>query len=203
MTDETTDISMFYMKQPVKRWTFEQPKLRKWLEGEIQREVEDFLTTEQTRSYMILNAFAGKVRLSIPNGSFVSRVDSSDEFDPDYHMDIDEFIKGAKKMSIKYDFIILDPPYNLRKSREKYGDNYIGSFTKIKNELIHILHDNGVIVSFGYDTTGMSESRGFKKFVVGMVCHSGDHNDTLVVAERLENRAKGLKYCEKKAIYNE
>lgn len=203
MTDETTDISMFYMKQPVKRWTFEQPKLRKWLEDGIQTEFNNFPPTEHSHTYSILNAFAGKVRLNIPYGTFVHRVDSSDEFDPDYNMEIYEFIKGAKKMGIKYDFIVLDPPYNLRKSREKYGDKYIGSYTKIKNELIHILNDYGVIVSFGYDTTGMSESRGFKKFVVGMVCHSGDHNDTLVVAERLENRAKGLKYCEKKAIYNE
>ena len=205
---DRSGFTMFYMKQPVKRWTFEQPKLKLWQEQRIIEAYEHFRTMvdsglEDDRQFMVLNAFAGKVRLNLPEGITVIRVDMNDEFKPDFNMEIFEYITTAKELGFIFDYIMLDPPYNLRKSREKYNGRYIGSYTKIKNELIHILRDGGFISSYGYDTTGLSESRGFLKTEAGMVCHSGDHNDTLVVEEMLTNRTKGIKYCEKKAIYND
>jgi hypothetical protein len=62
-----------------------------------------------------LNLFAGKTRLDVDE----IRVDLSDEFGPDYNMDAFEFVLMAKENGWKYDTIILDPPYSLRKSMEK------------------------------------------------------------------------------------
>jgi predicted RNA methylase len=63
------------------------------------------------------------------------------------------YYKFVKETDMKFDTIVLDPPYNLRKAREKYDGVYIGSFTKIKNELNRILNHDGVIITLGYDTT--------------------------------------------------
>ena len=152
-----------YLLQPPRKYTFEQPRLKEW--------TESFCTGK------VLNLFAGKVRLNCHE----FRVDISDEFHPDYMGDAYEFVKTTER---KFDTIILDPPYNLRKAREKYNGKYIGSFTKIKNSIPRLLEPGGLVITFGYDSVGMSRKRGFKKIAICLVCHNGDHNDTIVVVER-------------------
>lgn len=158
-----------YLTQPPKRYTFQQPKLKEW--------------TEYWCKEKVLNLFAGLVKLNIDE----VRVDINEEMLADYYMDAEEFVNMAIKENMKFDTIILDPPYNLRKSREKYEGRYIGSFTKIKNLLPQILNNNGYIIHFGYDSVGMSKSRGFEKIAICLVCHNGDHNDTICLVERKNN----------------
>jgi len=158
----TPKIKFTYLKQPPKRYTFEQPKLKKWIEKWCKGKV--------------LNLFAGKVKLNIDE----FRVDINENVPADYYGDAYEFINTTDK---KFDTIVLDPPYNVRKSREKYNGRYIGSFTKIKNSLLKILNPHSRVISLGYDSVGMSNSRGFKKVAICLVCHSGDHNDTICVVE--------------------
>lgn len=152
-----------YLSQPPKKYTFEQPRLRLW--------------TETHCSGKVLNLFAGKTRLGVDE----FRVDLSPEFEPD-------FIGGAYGFvaitEMRFDTVIFDPPYNLRKAREKYQGRYIGLATQIKNMLPRILNANGVVISFGYDSVGMSKSRGFDKTAICLVCHGGDHNDTICVVEQ-------------------
>jgi hypothetical protein len=159
-------MNLYYMEQPPKKWTFEQPELKTWTEAQCQGKV--------------LNLFAGKTRLSVDE----YRVDISPEHGPDLVSDAFDFVTST---GMKFDTIILDPPYNLRKSREKYQGRYVGSFTKIKNAIPAILNDNGIVITYGYDTVGMGRNRGFRKEAVLVVCHNGDHNDTLVVLDRKEN----------------
>ena len=154
-----------YIAQPPKKWTFEQPKLKLWVEKNCKGKV--------------LNLFAGKIKLNVNE----YRVDISNEFNPDIICDAYDFVKNT---NLKFDTIVLDPPYNLRKSREKYGGKYIGSFTKIKNELSKILNPNGRVIILGYDSVGMSKSRGFQKIGICLVCHNGDHNDTICLVEKIQ-----------------
>ena len=156
-----------YLTQPPKRYTFQQPKLREW--------------TEQQCKGKVLNLFAGTTKLNVDE----VRVDIDKNVPADYYMEAFEFVNFAKEQGMKFDTIILDPPYNLRKSREKYGGRYIGSFTKIKNALLPLMNEGCIVVHYGYDTVGMSKSRGFEKIGVCVVCHNGDHNDTLCVVEQL------------------
>ena len=165
-------LKFTYLYQPPKRWTFEMPALKAWVEGWCKGKV--------------LNLFAGKTRLNVDE----YRVDISEEFNPDHVGDAYEFVTTT---DMKFDTVILDPPYNLRKSREKYNGNYIGSFTKIKNALTRILNDKARVITLGYDSVGMSRSRGFKKLAICLVCHSGDHNDTIVVVEEMKPRASSPK----------
>ncbi len=157
-------IKLEYLMQPANRWTFKQPKLKTYIESWCKGN--------------ILNLFAGKTKLNVNE----FRVDLSNEFKPDHLGNAFDFINETK---LKFDTIILDPPYSIRKSREKYNGKYIGKLTKIKNEIVsrNILNSNGIIISLGYSSVGMSKSRGFKKIGICLVCHSGDHNDTIVVIE--------------------
>ena len=100
----------------------------------------------------------------------------------DYYGDAYDFITTTE---LKFDTIIFDPPYNLRKSREKYNGKYIGSLTKIKNSIVRVLNSGGRIIHFGYDTVGMGKGRGFDKIAICLVCHNGDHNDTICLVEDL------------------
>lgn len=157
-------MEMCYLSQPPKRYTFEQPKLKEWVERHCQGRT--------------LNLFAGTTRLNINE----FRVDLDPTVNPDYCGDAFEFVRTCRPNS--FDTVLLDPPYNLRKAREKYGGRYIGLFTKIKDILPRIIRPNGMVIILGYDTVGMSRSRGFEKTAVCVICHNGDHNDTLCVVER-------------------
>ncbi len=155
-----------YLVQPPNKYTFRQPKLKLWVEENCEGTV--------------LNLFAGQTRLNVNE----VRVDMDRTWEPDYVCDAYTFVCECMAKGRKFDTILLDPPYNLRKAREKYEGRYIGSFTKIKDLLPNILSDRGVIITLGYDTVGMAKSRGFEKEAICVICHNGDHNDTLVVKER-------------------
>ena len=154
-----------YLTQPPRRYTFEQPKLKQWVEDNSKGKV--------------LNLFAGRTKLNLNE----IRVDIDEEMPADYYMEAYDFVNYAIQEGMLFDTIILDPPYNLRKSREKYEGRYIGSFTKIKNILCNILTENGYVITLGYDSVGMAKSRGFKKIGICLVCHNGDHNDTICIKE--------------------
>lgn len=155
-------MEITYMLQPPKRYTFEQPKLREWVENNCRGKV--------------LNLFAGKTKLNVDE----YRVDFDKDVPADFYGDAFEFISTT---DMKFDTIILDPPWSIRKSREKYEGRVVGSFTKIKNNLRRILNNNGRVISVGYSSTGMSKSRGFKKIALAIVCHNGDHDDSFAVVE--------------------
>lgn len=160
-----SDIKFTYMYQPPNKYTFMQPKLKKWVEDNCNGKV--------------LNLFCGPTKLNVDE----YRVDVSHDVDADWYGDAYDFVTTT---DMKFDTIIFDPPYNIRKAREKYDGHWIGSATKIKNELHRIINPSGRVISFGFSSVGMSRSRGFTKKEICLVCHSGDHNDTICVIEELE-----------------
>ncbi len=159
-------IEFEYLEQPPKKFTFEQPKLKLWCEKQCKGKV--------------LNLFAGKTRLNVDE----TRVDLSDEFSPHYCMDAFDFVLMAKEKGWKYDTVILDPPYSLRKSMEKYNGKTCSNFVKIKNELPNILSSDGRVITFGYTSVCMGKVRNFEKVAICLVCHSGSHHDTVCVVEQ-------------------
>ncbi|KPL01722.1 MAG: hypothetical protein AMJ73_10125, partial [candidate division Zixibacteria bacterium SM1_73] len=157
-----------YFICPASKWSFEQGSLKQWVESFCQGRT--------------LNLFAGKVRLAISE----IRVDISDEYKPDFCMDAHEFVNQAIQKNQKFETIILDPPYNVRKAREKYCGNYVGRLRQLKTNLLNLIPLGGRVISLGYDSVGMSVYRGFKKKAICLVCHGGDHNDTIgLVEERI------------------
>ncbi len=167
MTDKPQsmeELDFTYLRQPPKKWTFEQPRLKRWVEYWCKGKV--------------LNLFAGKTKLNVDE----YRIDSSNEFKPDLLGDALEFIKST---NMKFDTVILDPPYFLRKSYEKYKGHYIGStWTQVRRAVPRVCNKGARVISFGYNSQGMSRTLGFKKIAVCLVCHQGDHNDTVCTVER-------------------
>ena len=156
-------MELTYIAQPPRRYTFEQPKLRSWVEQHCEGKV--------------LNLFCGTTNLNVDE----YRVDIDTSVPADYYGDAYEFVMTTDK---KFDTIILDPPWSVRKSREKYGSRMIGKFTKLKNELHRVLNRGGLVITVGYSSTGMSASRGFVKEALCVVCHNGDHDDSFAVVEK-------------------
>jgi len=168
-------IEFTYLRQPPRKYTFEMKKLKQW--------------TEKNCIGNVLNLFAGKTLLNVSE----TRVDLNKDMPADYYMDSYEFVEMAKEKGWKYNTIIFDPPYNLRKSREKYNGIYTSELRKIKTLLPDILKENGRVISYGYDTTGMGKTRGFEKISLCIVNHAGDHNDTLCLIEQKRQQCLNLK----------
>lgn len=155
-----------YLKQPLRRYTFEAPKIKEWLENRAQGKV--------------LNLFAGKTKLILDE----IRNDLDKNMDADYYKDAYEFVKEWKG---KFDTIILDPPYSYRKSMEKYNGNYTSKFNLIKNEIPRILSASGIVITFGYHSTFMGKKRGFELSEICLICHGGAQHDTIAIIEGRKN----------------
>ena len=160
---EVITLEFHYLTQPPKRYTFEMPKLKLWVESQCKGRV--------------LNLFGGSTRLRCNEISN----DIDINMKTDYHMDVMEFVE--KWEGEPFNTVILDPPYNWRKAKEKYDGRMIGKYPQLKNKLLNIITKESIVITFGYDTVGMSKSRGFNKIAICLVCHGGDHRDTLCLVE--------------------
>jgi len=160
-------IEFTYLKQPSKVYTFEMPKLYKWV--------------IQNCKGKTLNLFAGKTLLK---GIDETRIDLNKEMPADYYMDAYEFVLMAKEKGWKYDTIVFDPPYSLRKSREKYMGIYTSKLRKIKTILPQLINENGYFMNFGYSSNGMGRKRGFELIKICLINHSGDKDDSIAILER-------------------
>lgn len=159
------NIEFTYMQQMASRWTFEMPGVKKWVENWCKGKV--------------LNLYAGKTRLDVDE----IRIDISDEFNPDYCMSDIEFIEYAKDNNLRFDTAILDPPYNLRKSMEKYKDKHRSKFSKVKNEIMGILNSESRAITLGYSSNNMGMKRQFHLMAIALICHWGASHDTVATVE--------------------
>jgi 23S rRNA G2069 N7-methylase RlmK/C1962 C5-methylase RlmI len=171
VSSKTNEIKFTYMYQPPRKWTFEQQKLRKWIEENCEGKV--------------LNLFAGKVKLNVDE----VRNDLNIENPADYHLEAYEFILMAIKNNWIFDTIILDPPYSLRKSMEKYGGFHISKWTKLKKKIPLLVKQDGVVITLGYNSIGLGKA--FVKEKVCLVCHHNSVNDTICLKERKVGDLRG------------
>lgn len=151
-----------YLKQPLRKYTFEAPKIKQWVEE---------------RCYgKTLNLFSGNTKLNCNE----VRVDCDKTMMADFYMDALKFAGETKE---KFDVIILDPPYSYRKSMEKYNGNIASPFRQLKDSIQKILKEKGRIITFGYHSTCMGNKRGFQLTEVCLICHGGAQHDTIAIVE--------------------
>ena len=153
--------------------TFKIKPIKKWLE-------------EHLPEGKILDPFAN--RRSIEG---VITNDLNPEADVDYHMDAIDFLRLFPDDSV--DCVLFDPPYSLRQLKECYDS--IGNamtlheskhfFSDVRNEIARVLKPGGFVFSFGWSSVGIGKNRGFQKQHLLIVCHGGNHNDTLCLKEVL------------------
>jgi hypothetical protein len=111
-----------------------------------------------------------------------------------YHLDAEEFHKKLQADGVKVDLWIFDAPYSPRQMKECYNsfgrkmqmkDGQTARLKKIWKESVYpLLTDNAIVLSFGWNTVGMGKKMGFEIVEILLVCHGGDHNDTVCLAER-------------------
>jgi len=153
-----------YMKVPLHKYTFKAKQIKEWVEDNCEGKV--------------LNLFAGKVKLDVQE----IRNDIRENMPSDYHMDALEFVETWK--GGLFNTVVLDPPYAYRKSMEMYEGAVSSPFNRLKDKIPTILTPNGIVITFGYHSNVMGESRGFWQEHICLMSHGGAIHDTIAAIER-------------------
>lgn len=120
--------------------------------------------------------------------------DLNPEMNTDYHLDAVDFLKRFTDQSV--DFVFYDPPYSLRQVSECYKNVGIEVTnettqsdwrTKHINEISRIVKSEGIVMCFGWNSSGIGVKRGFELIEILLIAHGGSHNDTIVTVERKLN----------------
>ena len=116
-----------------------------------------------------------------------------------YHMRAEDFLDMLFVDGVVADVVLLDAPYSPRQISECYSsagmkatmkDTQNARFMKeVKDRAARILRPRGFVLSFGWNSSGMGQARGFSMEEILLVCHGGAHNDTICVAEKAPERS--------------
>ena len=124
-----------------------------------------------------------------------SKAEYRNDLNPDnnhaqYHMEALDFLL-LKDWGITG--AVFDPPYSLTQVSRSYNDiglkfkakeNPTGGFPKVKSRLASLLKSGQFCISFGWNTGGLGKKNGMEIVEILVVCHGGNHNDTLVTVEK-------------------
>jgi hypothetical protein len=157
-----------FLRQPLKRYTFQAPKTRAWVE-------------ELCRGKRVLNLFGGPTRLI--GAAFELSNDLDRYFQTTFHIDALDCVLGLRAVGCFFERVILDPPYSYRKSMEMYKGNRNSRFKQILDVLPDILTEDGWVITFGYHSRVMSASRGFQVREICLISHGGAQHDTIATVE--------------------
>lgn len=117
--------------------------------------------------------------------------DLDTKYDTDYHMDATDFLKMFDDNSV--DTVLYDPPYSPRQVSECYKrlgmtvnkeTTQSSYWRKHREQISRIVRPEGVVISCGWNSTGIGIKYGFEKIEILLVAHGSQHNDTIVVVER-------------------
>jgi hypothetical protein len=112
----------------------------------------------------------------------------------EYHLDALDFFRLLKNHKIQADLVVFDPPYSLRQTKECY-EGFGRQFTMTdaqtavrwrdeKNAINELLKIGGLVISFGWNSSGMGIGRLYDIIEIKLLCHGGAHNDTIIVVEQ-------------------
>ncbi len=149
-----------------RKWTFQMPKLRKWVEDRIVGET--------------LNLFGGVVRL----GNSTHNDLNPDLLNPG-DLNRDAFDLNAWRDSGgRFDTVVFDPPYSAHQAVVSYGTKRQQRVNHARDVVEYVLKAGGTVISLGFNSTGMSNSRGFAKEGILLVNCGGSHNDYIITHEK-------------------
>lgn len=110
-----------------------------------------------------------------------------------HHMDAEAFCLMLAGQGVLADCVLFDPPYSPRQISEFYQS--IGRpvttadtqnamlYRRVRDALDRPVKPGGVVMSFGWNSAGMGQKRGYRIEEILLVAHGGAHNDTICVAE--------------------
>lgn len=150
--------------------TFRMPKLRQWVESRLEGDV--------------LNLFGGLTHLSPPAGAVYHHNDISPNIH-DKHSSLDACnLLEWQGLGQKFDTVVFDPPYSDFQAVKTYGVKKAQKVSHARDVVEYVLRPGGRVISLGFNSTGMSNSRGFTKEGLLLVNCGGSHNDYIVLSER-------------------
>lgn len=114
------------------------------------------------------------------------------------HQDAEAFLDYLASKNINADLGLFDPPYSPRQIMEHYQAAGITVtqedtqsarlFRRVRNAIDKIISPGGIVLSFGWQSVGMGNVRGYELIETMLVAHGGGHNDTICIAERKVRR---------------
>jgi hypothetical protein len=149
-----------------RKWTFQMPKVRKWVEDRVYGQA--------------LNLFGGVTRIGQAthndlNESLLQPGDlNRDAFDLTKWVDLPH----------QFDCVIFDPPYSAHQAVVSYGTKKAQRVTHARDVVEYVLKPGGRVISLGFNSTGMGNSRGYTKEALALVNCGGSHNDYILLSER-------------------
>jgi hypothetical protein len=149
-----------------RKWTFQMPKVRSWIESRLEGDT--------------LNLFGGVVRLP---GAVHNDLEASHLADGDLNRDACDLGLWVD-CHHKFQTVVMDPPYSAHQAVVSYGVKKAQRITHARDVVEYVLKPGGRVLSLGFNSTGMSESRGFKKEALALVNCGGSHNDYILLSER-------------------
>lgn len=161
--------------------TWAMPNHRTFKIKPIKELVEKYISGSE----VILDPFANECKY----GTITN--DLNPNYDTDFHMDALDFLKTIPTESV--DCVLYDPPYSLRQVSECYkgvGINVTTEMTqsswrsKHMGEIQRIVKPGGMVLCFGWNSSGVGKTRGFELVEILLVAHGGSHNDTICMCER-------------------
>ncbi len=105
-----------------------------------------------------------------------------------FQMDALEFLESLPDNSM--DGVLFDPPYSVEQCLRRYTPKQKGTagraeyWAKCKDQIARITKQNGLVISFCWDSTGVGKKRNFSILEIVLVCHGACHNDTIITVER-------------------
>lgn len=112
----------------------------------------------------------------------------------EHHMDAADFCTMLHGKGVKADIVLFDPPYSPRQISEVYKGvgRTVGMaetqsavlYKRVRDAFDPMVKEGGVVLSFGWNSTGMGVKRGYEIEEILLVAHGGAHNDTICIAER-------------------
>ena len=141
---------------------------------------------------------AGKSKIIDPfsNNNHIAHI--TNDLDPvcnaDFHMDAIDFLKLFADKSV--DCVLYDPPYSTRQVSECYTKlgksvnmqtTQTSYWTNQKKEISRIVDENGIVITFGWNSGGIGKKYGFEILEILLVPHGGWHNDTICTVEKKIN----------------
>jgi len=111
-----------------------------------------------------------------------------------YHMKADDFCNMLLDQGLIADVGLFDPPYSRRQMKEMYAgvgleftnkeSQEMSTWRNVKNSLGKLIKVGGYVICFGWNSHGMTKSRGFEMIEILLVWHGPGKNDTIVTVER-------------------
>ena len=111
------------------------------------------------------------------------------------HMDAFNWRRWLSAQGVRPDLCIFDPPYSRNQVKRTYqaigryygikdSQEHTSNWTAERDALDAIMRPAGVVLSFGWNSNGMTRARGYDLEDILMVAHGGASNDTICIAER-------------------